>query len=356
MKLSRISNDIIQQMLLVIAIILVGLAIVLNLTYFIPGTLGAVTLYILVRNWYFVLTEKRGWKPIWATSFFLVAIVAVIALPLWLLVEIMIPQVNSLLDNKALIVEKYNALRDFMQRTPALNRISIKQEQVFGYLQKLSALIPMLLNSVAEVFVNIATALFMLYFMLKNARNMERFLNVFLPFSAKSKNKLWQETNMMVRANAIGIPILGFFQGVVAVVGYFIFGVNNALLWGMLTGVATIVPAVGTMIVWVPIAIIQFATAGVTNGVGLTLYCLIIVGGIDNVLRFTILKKIGDVHPLITVFGVILGLKVFGVIGLIFGPLLLSYFGVLVKIYRIEFGKKSENLLNQPPTIARFYP
>ena len=62
------------------------------------------------------------------------------------------------------------------------------------------------------------------------------------------------------------------------------------------------------------------------------------MGGIDNVLRFTILKKIGDVHPLITVFGVLLGLNIFGVIGLVFGPLLLSIIAVLVKVYKKEYG------------------
>ena len=66
------------------------------------------------------------------------------------------------------------------------------------------------------------------------------------------------------------------------------------------------------------------------------------MGGVDNVLRFTILKKIGDVHPIITVFGVILGINLFGMLGLIFGPLLLSYLIVLTKVYRTEFGNKAE--------------
>lgn len=76
-------------------------------------------------------------------------------------------------------------------------------------------------------------------------------------------------------------------------------------------GAASIVPAVGTMIVWVPVCIVQFATGDIGNAIALTLY-LIGVGGIDNVLRFSLLKRIGDVHPIITVFGVLLGQFVWG--------------------------------------------
>ena len=76
-------------------------------------------------------------------------------------------------------------------------------------------------------------------------------------------------------------------------------------------------------------------------GIGLFLFSVLITGSIDNVLRFTLLKKIGDVHPLITVLGVIVGLPLFGFMGLIFGPLMISYLLLLIKIYRVEFSTRS---------------
>ncbi|MFT3904535.1 MAG: AI-2E family transporter [Niabella sp.] len=347
MKVHKISDNIIRQLFLIVLISVLGITILFHLSYFIPGALGAITLYILYRNIFFRLTEKRGWRKVWASSLLMVITVAAMAVPMWLVVKIMIPQVNSVLENRMLIVEKFNSVKAFMQSKPVLNQISISQDQLMSYLQTISSYLPAIFNSVAEVFVNIATALFILYFMLMNARNMERRINLFMPFSDDNKQNIWDETNMMVRSNAIGIPILAFCQGIVAVIGYIIFGVSNPFLWGMLTGAASIVPAVGTMVVWVPICIVQFATGSMGNGIGLTIYCLLAVGGIDNVLRFTILKRIGDVHPLVTVFGVLLGLSLFGMMGLIFGPLLLSYFTLLIKVYRTEFGKKQELLLAQ---------
>lgn len=357
MKLKKINDNIIRQVFLILLILFTGIVIISQLKYFIPGLLGAITLYILFRKTFFRLTEKRGWKKSLASGFLIFLTLIAIAGPLWLLVEILIPQIRSLLENQQIIIQKFNALKAFLDSKPLLNKINLSQENLISYLQKISAYIPALLNSIAEIFVNTVTAFFLLYFMQVSARNMERRIKLLMPLSDENTQALWNETKMMVSSNALGIPILAICQGIIAAIGYWIFGVNSALLWGMITGAASIVPAVGTMIIWVPICIIQFASGSVGPTIALTIYCLVAVGGIDNVLRFTILKKLGDVHPLITVFGVILGLNLFGVMGLIFGPLLLSYFSILFKIYRTEFGRKQqlitareEKLIEQTPT------
>lgn len=343
MKVKKISDDIIRQLFLILLIGFIGIVIIYYLKYFIPGVLGAITLYILFRKGYFRLTEQRKWNKSLTSALLMFITLITIAVPVWLIVEILIPQISSLLANRQIIVEKFNAVKAFMASKPLLNRINLSEENLLAQLQKVTTYIPRILNSVAEIFVNIATAFFILYFMQVSARNMEKRISLYLPFSPENKDRLWAETNMMVRSNALGIPILAVCQGLVAVAGYWIFGVRNPFLWGMLTGAASVVPAVGTMIVWVPICIVQFATGeNITNAILLTIYCLVVVGGIDNILRFTILKKIGNVHPLITVFGVLLGLNLFGIMGLIFGPLLLSYFSLLTKIYRTEFGKKQK--------------
>jgi predicted PurR-regulated permease PerM len=126
-------------------------------------------------------------------------------------------------------------------------------------------------------------------------------------------------------------------QGVFAALGYWIFGVNDWALWGFFTGLFAFFPMVGTMIIWVPLVAYMFATGNDFYATGLTLYSFIITGNVDYVARITLMKKIGDVHPLITILGVIVGLNLFGFVGLIFGPLLISYFMVLVKIYINEF-------------------
>ncbi|MBK7289440.1 MAG: AI-2E family transporter [Chitinophagaceae bacterium] len=141
----------------------------------------------------------------------------------------------------------------------------------------------------------------------------------------------------LIRANALGIPLISIIQGVVATLGYFIFGLNEFGLWGFITGVFAFFPIVGTMIVWVPLVLYMYASGDTWNATGLMAYSVIITGNVDYVARITIMRRMGDVHPVVTVLGVIIGLGLFGFIGLIFGPLLVSYIIVLTKIYQNEF-------------------
>lgn len=145
------------------------------------------------------------------------------------------------------------------------------------------------------------------------------------------------ETKKLVKANALSIPLISIIQGLTATLGYFIFGVNEWALWGFLTGVFAFFPVIGTMIVWIPLVVYTFITGQTGMAIGLLLYSVIVTGNVDYIARITIMKKLGDVHPVITVLGVIVGLGLFGFIGLIFGPLLVNYIIVIFKIYMNEF-------------------
>ena len=148
---------------------------------------------------------------------------------------------------------------------------------------------------------------------------------------------LASETKKIVKANTLGIPLISIIQGAAATLGYFIFGVKEWALWGFLTGVFAFFPIVGTMLVWIPLVIYTYTSGNSVMAIGLLFYSLIVTGNVDYIARITIMKKMGDVHPVITVLGVIVGLGLFGFIGLVFGPLLVSYIIVLFKIYMNEF-------------------
>ena len=150
-------------------------------------------------------------------------------------------------------------------------------------------------------------------------------------------NMLASETKKLVRANALGIPLISIIQGLTATLGYFIFGVNEWALWGFLTGVFAFFPVVGTMVIWVPLVLYTYAIGDTWQATGLLLYSVLVTGNVDYIARITLLKRMGDVHPVITILGVIVGLGLFGFIGLIFGPLLVNYIIVLFKIYMNEF-------------------
>jgi hypothetical protein len=200
-----------------------------------------------------------------------------------------------------------------------------------------SVLLPGEPVSVESAEKDLAMMFFILYFMYVNGKSMESRIKHFIPLHQDSVDKLASETMNMVRANAIGIPLISIIQGVTATLGYWIFGLSDWGLWGFLTGIFAFFPVVGTMIIWLPLVVYLYAQGASWQATGLMIYSLVVTGNVDYLSRVTLMRKIGDVHPLITILGVIVGLGLFGFMGFIFGPLLLSYLILLIRIYTSEF-------------------
>jgi predicted PurR-regulated permease PerM len=150
----------------------------------------------------------------------------------------------------------------------------------------------------------------------------------------KNQDLMSNELKNQTFSNALGSPLLALLQGLFAWGGYAIFGLSDAFFWGMMTGFFSLMPLVGSALIWAPAGLYQMTAGTAWQGVGILLYGLIVIGTVDNVFRFIFQKQFANVHPLITVFGVIMGIKMFGVPGLIFGPLILSWFIILIRIYR----------------------
>lgn len=117
-------------------------------------------------------------------------------------------------------------------------------------------------------------------------------------------------------------------------IGFWIFGANDPLFWGVICAILSFIPLLGPPLVFVPAALILLSQGDTWQGVGLLIWGFGLVINIDNVLRLIIAKKVGDIHPVITVVGVIIGIPLFGIMGLVYGPLLLTYFLIAVRIYK----------------------
>src|SRR5690606_17096982 len=135
-------------------------------------------------------------------------------------------------------------------------------------------------------------------------------------------------------SNIIGQTIIAIVQGGCLALGFVIFGVEDPLFWGVICAILSFIPLLGPPLIFVPAALILLSHGNSWQGIGLLIWGFGLVINIDNVLRLVIAKKVGDIHPLITVVGVIIGLPLFGIMGLVYGPLLLAYFLIAVKIYK----------------------
>ena len=320
--------------------IIIGLALLLgkHLYSTFPGLLGAVTFYILMREKFYRLTVMRGWKKWYTALLFILTALVIFVLPFIGLAMMIAPTISQFLSNSD---QATKSLQGFTQKFGhAIPGLTFGEAQIHELTQKMTNSIPDLLGAAGGAFTNLLICFFILYFLLVDGRKIERTLQSYMPLKEENIDEVWQATRVMVISNAIGIPFLAVFQAITACIGYKIFGIDNWLLWGTLTGICSVLPVVGTAVVWVPMSIYLIGTGHSGAGIGLLVYAIAVIGSIDNVLRFTLLKKIGNVHPVITVLGIIIGIPLFGFIGLIFGPLLISYLLLLVKIYQVEFSSK----------------
>jgi len=325
----------VRQLLILGLLILMIFISVKELTIFMPGILGAITLYILSRGSYFQLVYHRKWNKSLAALFFLLIYLIFLGLPIYLAIKLISPKINNFLTNPGDIFGNIQLAVAGIQEKMGITIIT--EKSLIESFQKITTSLPSLLNNTLNLLVNLIILLFFVYYMLYHGKEMEKTLFRLIPLKEENITKLASETKRMVKVSALGIPLISIIQGITATIGYYFFHVNDFVLWGFLTGIFAFFPVVGTMIMWVPLVIYMYSIGESWNATGLLFYSLIVTGNIDYVARITIMRKMGNVHPVITVLGVLVGLGLFGFIGLIFGPLLVSYIILLFKIYLSEF-------------------
>ena len=325
----------IRQVFFILVILLLGILLILELYFFIPALLGAVTLYIIMHRWLFYLTEKKKWRKGLTVLFLMLASMVVILLPIWILIDMLSSKITYALQHTGEAVEALKKIAAGIEQR--FDVVIVSAENLNKLNNTLSQTLPKIISATFDTLATVFFMYFILYFMLMNGRQMELRLYEYLPVKDENAGKLGKEVNNMVISNAIGIPVIAVLQGIVGLIGYLIIGVNEPLFWFVVTCITAMIPVVGAALAYVPLAIIFFANDQSWQGIFMLIYGFGVIGTVDNVFRFTLQRKIGNIHPLITVFGVIIGLKLFGFIGLIFGPLLISLFILLVKIYSSEF-------------------
>lgn len=333
-------NERLRQILILMLILVMAILLIIELKVFIPGLLGGVTLYILSRSLYFQLIYKRKWKKGWTALLFILGYIIIIALPVYISINLASPKISGIAENQQQIIEGIQSVSAKVKEKTGITILS--GDNARNIAQKVSAFVPRILNSTMVLLTNLIMMFFVLYYLLYSGREVERYLAKVIPLKHDNVNLLASETKMMIKANALGIPVICIIQGAFAALGYWIFGVEDWGLWGFVTGVFAFFPLVGTMIIWVPLAGYLFVQGDNLPAIGLTIYSIVVTGNVDYLARLTLMKRMGDVHPMITVLGVIVGLNLFGFIGLIFGPLLVSYFLIMVKIYINEFDKNPQ--------------
>ncbi len=336
--IKQIPPQIIRQTFVILLILLMGTLIFRELLPYLTGVLGAVTIYVLMRKWMAKLVNQKKWNPSVAAALLMFLSFVGILIPVAGVVMMLSNRIGKAVKNSEQVV---NALKEQLSQVEAKFGYDFhSQIDVSAISGGISSNLQGLVGHTFNAFIAIGLMYFMLYYMFTNRRELRESLREYIPMGRENLKEIGNEIQEMVRSNALGIPLVALAQGIIALIGFFIFGVEEPLFWFVITTIGSMIPFVGTLLGILPVFIITLSSGSEFQAWGILIYGFVVVGSTDNIIRLYVLKKLDNVHPLVTLIGVIVGVPLFGFIGLIFGPLLISLFMVIVRIYRKEYGKE----------------
>ncbi len=315
---------------MVLGLLTVGLAIALA-----PYATGLIAVPVL----YVILEPVHSWLTKWLSPAKAAGLVILLTILL-----IVIPGVSLL----SLIIGQAQEMGGKVMAGPILERIRLLQigpfdvgaelvrlgQTVVGWLGS-NAL--SLLGTVTRLALNILLALFGLYYLLLRPDAVWQAVRPYIPFSPANTDRLRERFRAVAVSTVIGTGVTASAQGVAVALGFLFTGLPDAVFWGVVTVVFAILPVVGSGMIWGPGVVVlmfdgRFGAAGF-----LAIWSMATTGVIDYIFRPLVFNRFAQVHPLITLVGAVAGVSYFGLLGLLVGPLALSYFFEILAMYRDEF-------------------
>ncbi|MFD2570422.1 AI-2E family transporter [Spirosoma soli] len=320
-----------QRVLLITSIIIIAGFILYGLSGYASAFLGAGILYVVFRPWFTALAIKRKWNRPLVTTLIIIFSLVVIILPFLTLSLLLISRIqyySQNADDILNLIHKGEELTGFKVTSPQNVRQIVQQGATYA-----SRLLPSLAGGALNFIVIIGLMFFTLYFMYVQQETFQKGLQKYLPFKRDTQRELGESLKNNVNANVLGQVLVCLVQGALTGLTLWIFGVPDAPFWGVVGFFMAFIPVLGTPLVWGPAGLIKLSQGDTGQGIGILVVGIVVIINIDNLLRIMLAKRMGDIHPLVTLAGIVLGVPIFGILGLVIGPLLVSYFIVLIQVF-----------------------
>lgn len=188
--------------------------------------------------------------------------------------------------------------------------------------------------------INMALAVVILFFFLRDGDALIRHVTGLLPLTLQQSDRLVLAVSQTIVANVHGVLAVAVVQGSLLFLGFVMFGVASPLLWAMTGAFFSMIPLIGTGIVWVPVVLTLIFSEQMGKGIGLALWCMVIVGNSDNIVRPLVVGSRVRQHPMLVFFAMLGGIRAFGILGLLLGPIVLAITMATIDLLREELGLK----------------
>jgi len=182
--------------------------------------------------------------------------------------------------------------------------------------------------------VNLIFVLFALFYLLRDGAGFVAALRGYLPMPTAEGDRLLTRTREIIQASVYGVLVIALVQGVLGGLAFAVLGIPSALLWGVVMTLLSILPLAGSGLVWGPAALLLLAQGQWGRALALGLFGVLVVGSIDNFLRPRLVGQRARMHELVIFFSVLGGLRVFGVLGLVLGPVVVAITSALFAVFR----------------------
>lgn len=306
---------------------------------------GAFILFAVLRplNRFLTMRLKIG-SDIAAVLVILIAFL-IILVPFFLLFTVVMAEAQNLIvqveympDLDALPETIRTVLNDIISLLPP--DIDLK-EKAMGMITKVAVLFSEsmvgLAKNTGKIIIDLTIMLFLLFYMLTGERSaFSKSLRNAIPFNEENTTRLFDEFGSMVKTMLISTGAIALIQGALLTITFLIFGLKGAFLWGSITVLLSFLPVVGPPFIWVPASLIQLLQQDYVSAAGVFAGG-VILSSVDNFIRPAIGKKVGELHPLVSLVGVIIGIDLFGLLGIIIGPLLISYTLLVARMFNEEY-------------------
>lgn len=315
-----------------LVVLLLGFALVVALTPYATGLVGVPVLYVIfapVHDWL-----ARRMKPALAGTL-------VVLLGLFLIV---VPGASF----AGVIVSEAQQIATGVIQSPILGRLAQLRiggtdlgpeladlgRRIIGWLGSGAF---SLVGTATRLALNLTIAFFGLYYLLLRPRETWVAVRPYIPFSAANADKLQKRFRDVTISTLIGTGLTAAIQGTLVAIGFAVTGLPNAVFWGVVTVLFAILPVLGSGLVWAPGVLALVLDGRYGAAAALAIWGLLAVGGVDYVIRPMVFRRWANIHPIVTLVGAMAGVPYFGILGLLIGPLALSYFFELIRMYREEY-------------------
>jgi predicted PurR-regulated permease PerM len=322
---------------LAISIVIILCAVFLyHLVPYLNAFFGAMILFFLFYPLYKLFTTKLKIGRAFSAILVIIITLIIIIVPLIFIVDSAGNEISYITTHQDEILSKIHVID---AKYPSFHIVETINKNLPSITTFGGNLLINQINSIIKIIIILFIMYCVLYYLFIRHELIEKSIKKLLPFNKINSDRLVSNFKKVTMSILISTGLIAIIQGVLLALVFFIFGIKGAIVWGIIGAVVSFLPFIGLAIIYIPFSIIYLLNQNYYVGIG-----VLILGGLislsEYLIRPAMQKKMGDIHPLISIIGLFVGISAFGFIGIIMGPLLITYILLTYRMFMEEYIKK----------------